>query len=83
MPCLHLVSRAQALAECLSVAADEDSVLLLGKAALLADSGAGRALLVLEDEVPAGLSPTGSITLIDYSRFVELAATHQPIITWR
>lgn len=83
MPCLHLVNSPQALSECLSLATDADSVLLIGAAAVAADQESARALLALKDDVPDGMTPAAKVSLIDYDRFVELAATHKPIITWR
>jgi len=83
MACLHLVSSERALSECLTIAADSDTVLLLGRAAVAAVSDVSRDLLVLEDDSPAGVSCAGNVTPIGYARFVELAADHQPIITWR
>ena len=83
MACLHLVNSERALAECLTVAADTDSVLLLAKAAGLALSEVDRPLMVLQDDLPSGTHLVDSVTPIDYAEFVALAAEHQPIITWR
>lgn len=83
MACLHLISSEDALAECLEIAAAEDSLLLLGRAAAAADTDIGRQLLVLSEDVPGGVSPADSVTLIDYEAFVELTVRHQPIVTWR
>lgn len=83
MAILHLVNSEQALAECLSVAAAGDSVLLLGNAAVRAAASVNRTLLVLEDDLPPETLPAVSVMKIGYAEFVELATTHQPIVTWR
>ena len=81
MACLHLVSNASALAECLSIAAPDDSVLLL--CASSAANEFERPLLVLKDDLPSGLSLKATVTAISYQEFVELAVNHRPIISWR
>ena len=83
MACLHLISGERALTECLTVAAEIDAILLLGRAAELAIGDVGRPLLVLEDDLAAEASCPDGMTPIDYAEFVALAADHQPIITWR
>lgn len=83
MACLHLISNEGALAECLEIAAADDSLLLLGRAAAAAGTVTGRPLLVLSEDVPGGVAPAESVTLIDYEAFVELTVRHQPIVTWR
>jgi len=83
MTCLHIISSERALAECLSVASEQDSLLLLGSAAALAGTDLGRSALALEDDLPDGMTPSESFTLIGYPEFVQLTERHNPIITWR
>ena len=83
MPCLHLVNSESALGQCLTVASEADHVLLLGTAAALASTQPVRPLLVLQDDIPEDLATAERVTPIDYAAFVDLAASHQPIITWR
>lgn len=88
MAVLHLVNHAEALGDCLAVAAAEDAVLLLedgvyaGVAALAPD----RPVHALAPDVVArGLGDRlgGQVTVIDDAGFVSLVEAHQPIVTWR
>lgn len=88
MPALHLVNRASALAACLSVAADDDAVLLLedGVYAAAAGTSPERPLHALEPDVRArGLAGrlAGNTTVVSDAGFVTLVEAHQPVVTWR
>ncbi len=83
MACLHLVNSERALAACMTVAVEQDAILLLGPvAARLTVEDVDRPLLVLADDLPPGTSLEAGVQSIDYATFVSLAAAHQPIITW-
>ncbi len=88
MPTLHLVARPEALTACLSVAAEDDAVLLLqdgvyGGMPVMAPE---RALLALEPDVRArGLTGrlSADVAVVTDAGLVALVETHQPVVTWR
>lgn len=84
MVTLHIVSRSQALPDCLRVAATQDEVLLLGDAVAAAGANHGRRLWVLEDDLSSHSKEAlaGQAQLTDYAGFVDLVARCQPIVTW-
>lgn len=88
MSTLHLVNNAAALESCLSVAAAQDSILLLedGVYAAAGARAPQRQLFVLEADVNArGLRERlGKDTrIVDDAGFVALVEAHQPVVTWR
>lgn len=88
MAVLHLVNRASALADCLTVAAADDAVLLLqdGVYAAVAAQAPPRPLHALEPDVRArGLAARlgGHVTVVDDAGFVALVEAHQPVVSWR
>jgi len=98
MPALHLVSASPngsaALQSCLRCAADDDAVLLIGNGVYGAVAGPFRRStrrvgvtrwFALEADVAARGIRDGiaeSVTLVDDAAFVDLVATHQPIVSW-
>lgn len=92
MPILHIVNcsptAAPALTQCLQRMADGDSLLLIedGVYAIAAPGDwQGRRVYVLESDMRArGLSstePAGAAS-VDYAGFVELAASHDQVLSW-
>lgn len=85
MGTLHIVNRPEALQSCLEVAGNADTVLLIEEAVSCALSQIS-ALVVLSNDLEArGLMDqvSNDANLVDYSGFVDLVATHQPIVSWR
>ncbi|MEZ5561077.1 MAG: sulfurtransferase complex subunit TusB [Pseudomonadales bacterium] len=87
MPALHIVNQVAALADCLSVAGEDDSVLLIESAVYAAaDPWQERPLFALAPDVQArGLHGRlgTAVTLVSDGAFVDLVAAHQPIVSWR
>lgn len=89
MAALHLVNRSRALADCLQIAAPDDTILLIEDAVFRATAALappGRALLALQPDVSArGLTGrlAATVTCIDDADFVQRVVDHQPIVTWR
>lgn len=85
MATLHVVSRAESLAQCLEVATPQDTVLLAGAALCHAGSPAHPGLIALAEQLTGvqarEIEATGART-IDYGAFVRLVAEHQPIVSW-
>lgn len=89
MATLHLVNKTAALADCLAVAAREDTVLLLEDGvygAVPPGPAAAARLLALDPDVRARgllsrLAP--GVGLISDAEFVALVEHHQPVVTWR
>jgi len=85
MPALHIVNHAPALAGCASVARSGDSILLIEEGVRAAVADQDRRVLVLEEDLTA--NPAGrlgaNVERIDRHAFVELVASHAPIVTWR
>ena len=88
MATLHMVSTAAALAPCLEVAADDDTILLLGNGVYAAVTALApsRALLALQADVTArglGRRLGQAVREIDEHELVTLAVAHEPIVSWR
>ena len=88
MATLHLVSTLAGLRPCLEVAADDDAILLIANGVYAAVPAAAppRDLLALDADVAArGLQRRlgERVRVVDDGEFVALAATHQPIVSWR
>ena len=87
MATLHIVSRGQALESCLRIAAAGDTVLLIEQAIDAAKEPCKRTLVLLRDhcENASWLRDTSrpDLATTDYSGFVDLVVTHQPVVTWR
>jgi sulfur relay protein TusB/DsrH len=84
MAALHVVNRPEALAGCVAVAAERDTILLIedGVYAAIPDHPKP-AFLVLDDDAHArGIDPRAGMERISYRDFVELVATHQPVVSW-
>ena len=87
MATLHIVNRADALADCLPLLADGDALLLIedGVYAACTTAGAPAPCHALADDLEArGLTSridTG-VKIISYEGFVDLVERHQPIVTW-
>lgn len=93
MSALHLVASPVALASCLASAREEDAILLIEDGVYAALSpgrpelGAGMKVYALGEHLAArglDLERSGSLVMLaDFSRFVDLAVAHAPIISWR
>jgi sulfur relay protein TusB/DsrH len=85
MPALHIVNHAPALSGCVSVAQHGDTIVLIEEGVRAAVEDQARRVLVLEEDLAA--RPTGqlgaNVQRIDLPAFVELVASHTPIVTWR
>jgi len=85
MAALHIVNRPCALASCLEVAADADTILLIEDGVYAAAVTPGRTMRALRDDVLArGLAErlAADVELADYDDFVGLVERHQPIVSW-
>ena len=98
MPALHLVAASPdssaGLQSCLRCAAEDDAVLLIGNGIYGAVAGpfhrsARRAGVTRWFALEADVAARGmhghlaeSVTLVDDAAFVDLVATHQPIVSW-
>ncbi len=91
MPTLHLINHPEALHAALQVAAEADTILLLGEAVCLIQAPLPRQVFVLQEELPepgemdadSPSRPDERFSSIDYPGFVELVVTHKPVVTWR
>jgi tRNA 2-thiouridine synthesizing protein B len=86
MAALHLIHHPAALPACLRAADGDDALLLLHGGVYAAVASLDRAVYVLEADARArGLLDrlSGDATVVDDHRFVELAAAHQPVVSWR
>ncbi len=84
MATLHIVSKRQALADCLEVADTRDEIILLDDAVLGASADPPRKVWALKEDVATYLSQPVSelVQLTDYAGFVELVARCEPVVTW-
>ena len=84
MATLHIVNHPSAIADCLEVAGQNDTILLIEEGVRAATQAHGRDLVALSEDLAsreinvlaAGVETT------DYPGFVDLVATHQPIVSW-
>jgi sulfur relay protein TusB/DsrH len=86
MSTLHIINRPSALPSCLEVAAESDTILLIEEAVHCALDKQPRPLIALRDDLESRELPTqlpDDTQLVDYPGFVDLVATHQPIVSWR
>ena len=85
MATLHIVNRTSALERCLSVAAPDDSVLLIEDGVKAAATDSGRPIIALREDLDARNVTVNrpDTVIVDYSGFVDLVASHQPIVSWR
>lgn len=87
MATLHIVNKADALADCLPLLADGDALLLIEDGVYAACPGIGvRAPChALADDLEArGLTGRveSTVEILSYDGFVELVEHHRPIVTW-
>ena len=87
MAALHIVNKADALADCLPLVADGDALLLIedGVYAACTAIGIRAPCHALADDLRArGLMDRveSSIESVSYDGFVDLVERHQPIVTW-
>ena len=87
MASLHIVNKADALADCLPLLADGDALLLIedGVYAACTPIDTHATCHALADDLEArGL--TGrietSVEILSYDGFVDLVERHQPVVTW-
>ena len=88
MSTLHIINKVSALPACLSVAGADDALLLIedGVYAGTKARSPQRPLYALAADVGArGLTERLglSVQVISDAEFVQLAADHQPIVSWR
>ena len=87
MASLHIVNKADALADCLPLLADGDALLLIEDgvyAACTAIDTPATCHALADDLEARGL--TGrietSVEILSYDGFVDLVERHQPVVTW-
>lgn len=76
---LHLIFSIRALSSCRDRRSDEDVLLLIGDGVYTA-AQAPECLVLAEDAHIRGVECDNE--QIDYSQFVALCETHQPVVSW-
>ena len=87
MATLHIVNKADALADCLPLLAHGDALLLIEDgvyAACTASSMPARCHALADDLEARGLTRRidTAVEILTYDGFVDLVELHQPIVTW-
>ena len=87
MAALHIVNKADALADCVPILADGDALLLIEDGVYAARTAihARAACHALADDLEArGLAGrvASAVEVVSYDGFVDLVERHQPIVTW-
>jgi len=85
---LHILNSTSSLSRCQFSLTDGDAVILIEDAVLLAASNieitsGDASIYALSDDIDRrGVNLVGSVTLVDYSGFVELCAQHRHCLSW-
>jgi sulfur relay protein TusB/DsrH len=85
MATLFVLNHRDGLQECLAIAASSDGLLLIEDAVWHAVSDQPRVVHVIKEDMDTReISHHGrNVKPIGYAEFVDLAISHQPIVSWR